>query len=136
MKIISVGSKIREKIPWHGSSGDDNIVYEYFKVIENKDIQGALELFENDAVIYEPFSKSDSLKGKTAIEPFLRIAIMANSDLHRTIEIEKRSNKESENIVVALVTFERGDKVQGRFTFELTDKVGTKKIKSLHIEFL
>jgi len=129
------GIKIREKTPLVGSPGD-NIVQQYFKFIESRDIQGALDLFDDDAVIYEPFSKSAGLNGRSAIEPFLQVSMMANSDLHRTIEIEKRPDKEPDNIVVALVTFEKGDKVQGRFTFKFTDSAGSKKIKSLHIEFL
>jgi ketosteroid isomerase-like protein len=136
VKIISLGIKIREKTPLASSPGG-NIVHQYFKFIESKDIQGALDLFDHDAVIYEPFSKSDGLKGRFAIEPFLQVSIMANSDLLRTIEIEKQSNnREPDNVVVALVTFERGDKVQGRFTFKFADSAGSKKIKSLHIEFL
>jgi hypothetical protein len=74
------------------------------------------------------------LKGRLSIEPFLKVAMMANSNLQRTIKFEKsnRSNK-----IVALVTFERGDKVKGRFTFEFEDEpAGIKKIKSLKIEFL
>jgi hypothetical protein len=36
-----------------------------------------------------------------------------------------------------LITFEKGEKVKGRFTFEFTeDDSGAKRIKSLHIEFL
>lgn len=127
--------KNRKKTPLAGSPGD-NIVQQYFKFIESKDIQGALDLFDDDAVIDEPFSKSAGLKGRSAIGPFLQVSMMANSDLHRTIEIEKQSNREPDNVVVALVTFERGDKVQGRFTFKFTDSARSKKIKSLHIEFL
>jgi hypothetical protein len=60
---------------------------------------------------------------------------MANSNFQRKIKIEKPSKP---NKITALVTFEKGDKVKSKFTFEFEDDSQTsgKKIKSLHIEFL
>jgi ketosteroid isomerase-like protein len=64
---------------------DRDIVFEYFRRITDKDIPGLLELFTDDAVVYEPFSKPDDIQGKTAglrgkhaIEPFLGVVVMAN----------------------------------------------------------
>jgi hypothetical protein len=109
--------------------------------MDSKDLDGMLELFDYDAVVYEPFSKVNGLHGRSAIEPFLKVAMMANRDLRRTVKIEKNVKKESDNnneIIAALITFEKGEKVKGRFTFEFTDRddSGEKMIKSLHIEFL
>jgi hypothetical protein len=59
--------------------------------------------------------------------------MMANSTLQRRIKIEKSSKPDK---LVALVTFEKGDKVKGRFTFEFDGQAGEKKIRSLNIEFL
>jgi hypothetical protein len=115
---------------------DEEMILQYFKYIGNKDLAGILELFDYDAVIHEPFSKSQSLNGRSAIEPFLRVAMMANSGLQRNIKIEKPSNGKAENMAVALITFERGDRIRGRFTFEFTSEANIKKIKSLRIEFL
>ena len=76
------------------------------------------------------------MRGKSSIEPFLKVAMMANSSLQRTIKIEKPSKTNSDRIV-ALITFEKGDKVKSKFTFEFADDATDgKKIKSLHIEFL
>lgn len=113
------------------------MVFQYFKFIENKNIDGMLDLFDYDAVVHEPFSNiTGGLKGRSSIEPFLKVAIMANSSLQRTIKIEKPS-KPSANRITALITFEKGDKMKGRFTFEFDDDpAGRKKIKSLDIEFL
>ena len=117
---------------------NEDIVFQYFRRIEKKDLEGALALFDYDAVVYEPFSKSAALKGKSSIEPFLKVAMMANSSLKRTIKIEKPSNSTGEgneaSRVIALITFEKGDTLRGRFTFEFSTE--TKKIKSLLIEFL
>lgn len=114
---------------------NEEMVFQYFRLIEKKDIENVLDLFDHDAVIYEPFSKVDGLRGRSSIEPFLKVAMMANSNLRRVIKIEKpiKSYK-----ITAIVTFEKGDKVKGKFTFEFTpddDSIGGKKIKSLHIEF-
>jgi ketosteroid isomerase-like protein len=119
----------------------EQIVARYFKCMDSKDLDGMLELFDYDAVVYEPFSKVNGLHGRSAIEPFLKVAMMANRDLRRTVKIEKNVKKESDNnneIIAALITFEKGEKVKGRFTFEFTDRddSGEKMIKSLHIEFL
>lgn len=117
---------------------EEDIVSEYFKLITNKDIDGLLNLFAHDAVIYEPFSNVEGgLRGRSAIEPFLRVVLMANENLQPEIVIEKReSNK---NKVTALVTFEKGDKVTGRFTFEFDSgniSEPDKKIKTLRIHFI
>jgi ketosteroid isomerase-like protein len=119
----------------------EQIVARYFKCMDSKDLDGMLELFDYDAVVYEPFSKVNGLHGRSAIEPFLKVAMMANRELRRTVKIEKNVKKESDNnneIIAALITFEKGEKVKGRFTFEFTDRddSGEKMIKSLHIEFL
>jgi hypothetical protein len=86
--------------------------------------------------VYEPFSKVGELHGRSAIEPFLKVAMMANSELRHTVKIEK-TMRTNNNEITALVTFEKGEKVKGRFMFEFTeDDLGEKRIKSLHIEFL
>jgi hypothetical protein len=58
---------------------------------------------------------------------------MANTDLLREIEIEKPTNGHK-NQLSALVTFEKGGKVNGRFTFELDPE--SRKIKKLKIQFV
>ena len=103
-----------------------------------------LDLFADDALIDEPFSKSEAgkggLQGKSAIEPFLNVAIMVNAGLREEIEIEKSSDNGIKK-VIAYVTFERGGKVKARFTFELTSEENynsqkQKKIQSLRIQFV
>lgn len=120
-------------------------IYEYFRLTRNKDINKLLDLFTDGATIYEPFSNlHGGLRGKSTIKPFLEIALMANDGLQHKIEIEQpkqqelQSNTDKEDQVTALVTFQRGEIIQARFTFQL-DKV-TKhrmnKIQSLRIEFI
>jgi len=127
---------------------DEDIVYEYFRLIKTKDIYRLLDLFMDDAIIHEPFSKSDDgngrLQGKTAIESFLTIAMMASAGLREEVEIEKSELRRDDDInqVIAYVTFERGGKLQGKFTFELSSEENCnslqkqKKIKSLDIQFV
>lgn len=112
------------------------MIYRYFKCIDTKDLDGILDLFDYDAVIHEPFSNiSGGLRGRSSIKPFLKVAMMANNSLQRTIRLEKPGRPDA-NKITALITFEKGDKVKGRFTFEFeNDAAGSKKIKSLNIEF-
>jgi hypothetical protein len=67
---------------------------------------------------------------------------MANAGLREEIEIEKSTLRRDNGInkVTAYVTFERGEKVKARFTFELSSEENynsqkQKKIQSLHIQF-
>lgn len=113
----------------------EQIVARYFRCMDSKDLDAMLDLFDYDAIVYEPFSNiTGGLKGRSSIEPFLKVAMMANSNLQRTIKIDKPSKS---NKITALVTFEKGDKVKSKLTFEFEDdEASGKKIKSLHIEFL
>jgi hypothetical protein len=126
-------AKSKESRPLTG----EEIVARYFRYMDNKDLDGILDLFDYEAVVCEPFSKVEELHGRSAIEPFFKVAMMANSDLRRTIKIEKTKKADNNNEITALTTFEKGDKVKGRLTFEfIEDDSGEKRIKSLHIEFL
>jgi hypothetical protein len=130
-----------------------SIVYEYFKLMKDKNINRLLNLFADDAIIHESFSNIDGgLKGKSAIKPFLEISMMANEGMQQEIEFEKptntnhnhnnnNNNHNDENQVTALVTFERGGRMQVRFTFELAAESDynvkyRKKIQTLRIEFI
>jgi len=130
---MSLKAKVKVRMPLAG----EDVVYQYFKCIDSKDLGGILDLFDYDATVYEPFSNiKGGLKGRSSIEPFLKVALMANTDLRRKIKIEKLS-KPNANRVVALITFEKGEKVKGKYTFGLEDDpTDGKKIKSLRIEFL
>jgi hypothetical protein len=129
---MSSSLKAKEPLPPKG----EQIVARYFKCMDSKDLDGILDLFDYDAVLYEPFSNiTDGLKGRSSIEPFLKVAMMANHNLERKIRIEKPSKP---NKVTAFVTFEKGDKVKSKFTFEFQGDEqanGIIKIKSLRIEF-
>jgi hypothetical protein len=125
---------------------DEDTLHEYFRLIKTKDMYGLLDLFTDDAVIYEPFSKSEDgkgLQGKSAIEPFLDVTMMVSDGLREKIEIEKSRLRRDNGInkVTAYVTFERGGKVKAKFTFELRSEENynsqkQKKIQSLNIRFI
>jgi ketosteroid isomerase-like protein len=122
-----------------GTLTNQQIVNKYFQSISKRDIHDLLDLFDEDAVVYEPFSNiKQGLQGKSAIENFLRVAIMANAGLKRTIKfVDKTQDK-----ITAIVTFERGDSVTGKFSFTfITSKdekslTSSKRIKVLKIEFI
>ena len=114
------------------------IVKEYFRRIKSRDVEGILELFSDDAVIHEPFSRARRLFGKTEIKPFLKSVIMANEGLRYEINIERQKNNYTNNLVV-LVIFRKGHEINSRFTFSFDNSGKSNiygKIKSLLIEFI
>jgi hypothetical protein len=111
---------------------NEQMVNNYFYLISKRDVRGLLELFADDAVVNEPFSNvREGLRGKSAIEHFLKVAVMANAGMRKTIEFTNKS----EDSITALVTFERGDTIKGKFTFNsLLSSIG-RKITMLTIRF-
>ena len=134
------------KPPKHEENEKDKdneiIAQEYFKRIKSGDVHGLLELFSDDSVIYEPFSRSKRLSGKSEIEPFLKTVIMANEGLQYELEIVKQNYKQKKkqnNVLIARVIFRKDNEIRSRFTFGFDNSDGTKlirKIKSLLIEFI
>ena len=140
------------------------IVAEYFRLIQSKDIEGLKDLFWSDAIVFEPFSKlEEGLRCWSQIEPFMKVAIMANESLsyriafeefddqdmknkyikYMQINKEKNANNNNTNVVEASLTFEKGQTLKAKIRFELsksfnnsTSNSDQKKIKSLHIEFI
>lgn len=114
-----------------------SIVYEYFRLIKNKDINGLLSLFTDDAIVNEPFSNiSGGIQGKSAIKSFLEVALLANSGLTHSIAIEKPlcSNNNINDKITALVTFQRGDSIRARFTFELVPVLIQSNDNNIHLK--
>ncbi|WP_337863699.1 hypothetical protein [Nitrososphaera sp.] len=125
----------------------EDVVRRFFKLIDSKDLAGLLDLFEYDATVREPFSRSEVLRGRSEIEPFLKVVLMANSDMRRRIQLDPHQLREGhrngggsgdddgdeDSKATATVTFEKGDKVRGRFAFVLNPH--SKKIRSLTIQF-
>lgn len=111
-------------------SGED-IVRRYFKLIESKDLDSLVEMFDYEATLKEPFSNMPELRGRSEISAFLKVALMANTNMRRKLEI--KSNPKTGK-TRALVTFEKGDRLKGHFTFDIDP--ATKRIRDLKIEFL
>jgi hypothetical protein len=158
------------------SNYDDNnrrIVSDYFHLINEKDMQGLLNLFADDCVIYEPLGKGTllhndlrekiQLKGKSEIESFFNIVMMASDGFQYQIEfIDKPINmgynqpidifdSTSSSIVSVLATFYRNKEGHGLkewLTFHVVsrknydsantqdnDYSNNNKIKTLWIQF-
>lgn len=134
------------------------IILQYFRLLQTKNIDGLKNLFWHDAIVYEPFSKMEQgLSGWSQIEPFLKVAIMANESLSSKIIVEdpgplKDTNSEDKpynnnanknsDIVEALVTFQKDEAIEAKFRFELSSQTNIvdgskqKKIKALHIQLI
>ncbi|MCC2648725.1 MAG: hypothetical protein K0R16_1528 [Nitrososphaeraceae archaeon] len=96
------------------------------------------------------------LRGWSQIEPFLKIAIMANESLlhrilikeiknkkniNKDLQIYEENNTNNNDIVEALLTFQKGQTLKAKFKFELSNELqninsSENKIRSLHIQFI
>ena len=118
------------------STTNQKLIFECFELASQNRIAELLDLFVDDVIIYEPFSKKEEgLQGKSAVRSFLNMMTLASDDsLRYDISIEDDKNDK----VVALVVFEKGDKIEARFSFEMTadKKEKDKKIKVVRVEFL
>jgi hypothetical protein len=130
-EILYLRANTEDSMPLTG----EQIVAHFFRCIDSKDVDGILDLFDYNAIIYEPFSNiTGGLKGKSSIESFLKVVIMASNNLQRRVKFENTSRPDR---IKVLITFEKGGRVKSLFTFEFQDNEGNeKKIKSLRIEFL
>jgi len=122
-----------------GKSGkktaNQRLVFECFELASQNRIEELLDLFADDVTIYEPFSKKEEgLHGKPAVRSFLNMMTLASDDnLRYDMSIEEdKSDK-----VIVLVVFEKGDKIEARFSFEMGgSKEKDKKIRIVRVEFL
>lgn len=158
----------------HYNDNNRRIVSDYFHLINEKDMQGLLNLFADDCVIYEPLGKGTLLhndlrekillKGKSEIESFFNIVMMASDGFQYQIEfIDKPINmgynqpidifdSTSSSIVSVLATFygnKEGQTLKEWLTFYVVsrknyDSANTqdndysnnnKEIKTLWIQF-
>ena len=96
----------------------ESLVSDYFQRVRSGDISGLLSLFSDDSMIYEPFSKSKCLVGKSEIEPFLRTVIIANKGMQYKLDIEEPGQGADENWLFVLVRFSKGGSTTSKFRFE------------------
>lgn len=113
---------------------NEQMVIDYFNLIGAGKIDELLNLFSEEAIIDEPFSKS-LVVGKFQIEMFLKTVIMANRGMQTELEFLRSDNEVSPLIV--FVSFIKSSILKGKFTFEFDD-TGSKmgRINSLKIEFI
>jgi Nuclear transport factor 2 (NTF2) domain len=129
----------------HCEKDDQLIVLNYFRLIDEKDMSCLLNLFTEDCMIYEPFSRgllSDEgkgkkpLKGRNEIESFFHVVMMASDGLKHEIEFvcppfEKNRqmgdsvSSTSSSVVTAVVTFysnEGGNKLKQKLVFHIVSE--------------
>jgi hypothetical protein len=132
-------------------------VSDYFHFIDKKDMQKLLNLFAEDCIIFEPFSKKQSLhfdngndktclKGKFEIESFFNVVMMASDGLQYQIEFmdkpivmdceqtSKMLDYSSSSIVSVLATFygiKEGFSLKEKLTFHI---VSRKKYESINTQ--
>jgi hypothetical protein len=117
-----------------------NTVYSYFRAIKEKDIDNLVDMFEDDAVIHEPFSKETQLRDKRDFKSFFQIVCMANEELEHDLYFEEGTD---DNGISVLCTFKRRETVCARFSFRFSSStrmnakgIIERKIEKLEIHFL
>lgn len=108
------------------------VVREYFRRIRSGDVQGTLSLFSDNAVVYEPFSKSKYLSGKSEIEPFLKSVAMANQGLEYSLKIEKDSQGDN-TVMIADVIFGKENTIKCMITFQLENTRADKSVRTIKL---
>ena len=70
---------------------NQQLVFECIKLASQNKIEELLELFADDVIIYEPFSKKEEgLHGKPAVRSYLNMMTLASDDsLRYNISIEE-----------------------------------------------
>ena len=117
-----------------------NTIHSYFRAIKEKDIDKLVDMFEDDAVIQEPFSKEAQLRDKRNFKSFFQIVCMANEELEHDLFFEDATD---DNGTSVLCTFQKGQTVCARFSFRFgpSTRMNAKgiierRIAKLQIQFL
>ena len=115
-----------------------DIVKNFFSLIEQRDIDGLVDLFDEDCVVYEPFSKENGLQ-KNNLKPFFQVLVNTNNDITREVSFLDKDNQFNE--IETLVTFNKDGMLRAKFIFNIkhySDDFGIElnKIETLHIDFI
>lgn len=120
---------------------EKNTIQSYFRAIKRKDIDNLVDMFEDEAVIHEPFSKEGQLRDKRDFRPFFQVICMAIEELEHDLLIEDVTDED--DVLSVLCTFQRGETVCVRFSFRFGPNsrmnikgVMERKIQKLQIQFL
>ena len=138
MKRSSLATQFISSRKGRSKTADERLVEEYFKHISESPSK-TLELFTDDAIVYEPFSGDKALHGKDEIAYFLKVARMANQGFQKEISFTDSNN--TIGGIEAIVRFTKGASVVGKFQFKTADvQIGKgiieRKIRELRIQFL
>jgi hypothetical protein len=100
---------------------NEDLAYEYFRLIMRKDIRQLLHLFTEDAAIDEPFSKPDGrgLMVNTLIMTAMRIYDLLHASVYEKSRIEEQCVECYYNKNQVMCTFRRGQEIIIRFIYRL-----------------
>lgn len=127
--VVVIASGVMKDMAAPDTGWSKDCIAQYSRLLSRGDLSGLLEMFSDDAVIYEPFSKIGAAKGKQEIEPFLQVMISSVKGSKISYTIEKI---DYDHMVSAVWTFEKGGRIRMKFIIEFD--AGNHKIKTLNIE--
>lgn len=119
---------------------NEDLAYEYFRLIMRKDTRQLLHLFTEDAAIDEPFIKPEARGSRvnTLIMPAMRIYDLLNhASGYEKSRIEEQCIDCYYNKNHVMCTFRRGQEIIIRFIFKFGyDSKDNRRIKCLRIELI
>lgn len=105
------------------------------KKFSNMDVDYLLDLFDDDATVYEPFSSTGVVSGHAEIESFLKVFCKYSSFVTDMRSVKVSTMKNAPNSTTAIVGIKKGfnAKFVLDFDFEQPASGKKKKIKKLRI---
>jgi hypothetical protein len=103
---------------------NEDLVYEYFRLIMRKDIRHLLDLFTEDAAIHEPFSEPEDreLRVNSLIMTTMRIYALLHYPVYEKSRIVEQCIECYYYKNYITCTFQRGQEIIIRFIFKFAYK--------------
>lgn len=107
---------------------------ECLKQFAKTDARYLLELFDDDATVYEPFCKTGIVNGRAEIESFLKVFCKYTSFVVDIQSVKVSTMKKAPNSTTAIVRIKKGFDAKFALDFDFEPQVsGKRKIKKLKV---
>lgn len=109
---------------------------ECIKNFSKMDIDYLLDLFDDDATVYEPFSSTGIVRGPTDIESFLKVFCKYSSFVTDMKSVKVSTMKTTPNSTTAIVSLKKGRGARFALDFTFAELQGAQRRKSRKIKKL
>lgn len=107
---------------------------ECIKRFSKMDVDYLLDLFDDDATVYEPFSKTGIVNGRAELESFLKVFCKYSSFVTDMRTVKVSAMKNAPNSTTAIVGIKRGFDAKFILDFDFEKQAsGKRKIKKMKV---